>query len=422
MRTQIYCSGRLIVGMAFLSGLAACASSPGQAGAKGSSTVSLSDAGCVIGDPNATYVLIDDMETTTHGPIELAGISSPLSPGYWYNSGASYLSDAGANTSNDSSNPPQLSFVFSALPTPTTTLNCNASAHAARQSCVLNGLYDTCGVGLEFAQVPDGDAGAPSSTSAGDAGPPIPMVTVPFDISRYKAITFWGMTTTPDPTTNSMQVKVQFPDTDTDPRGEICNGGGGNTSKCYNSYASYLNFTTSWQKFTVLLDAGKGGVPPNRRHRHRHDVGLPTGAVAPHPGLRHQLAGPEEHRPERRSAPQDRHLGRRRVLRRVSQGAGAPGVCVGLDGDCFRLSRGTTRIESPAVSRKREAAAVIIRIARFRQWVHPAAQGRPGSGFRNHTEAQHLRAVLRLHVKALDGTKHLGKQGRLTGRTSAISA
>jgi len=115
--------------------------------------------------------------------------------------------------------------------------------------------------------VPVGDAGAPtasntSASDAGDAGASIPMVTVPFDISRYKAITFWGMTTTPDPTTGSMQVKVQFPDTDTDPRGEICNGGGGNTSMCYNSYAAYLNFTTSWQEFTVLLDTGNGGVPP----------------------------------------------------------------------------------------------------------------------------------------------------------------
>jgi hypothetical protein len=264
MRRQISCSGCSLVGMAFLSGLATCASSPGQtgqAGAKDSSTASLTDAGCMIGDPNATYVLIDDMETTTHGPIELAtGIASPLAQGYWYNSGAGYSSDAGADTSN----PAQHSFVFSALPTPATTLNCKASAHAARQTCVLNGLYDTCGVGFEFAQVPDGDAGAPttSNTPAGDAGPSIPMVTVPFDISRYKAITFWGMTTTPDPTTGSMQVKVQFPDPDTDPRGEVCNGGGGNTSMCYNSYAAYLNFTTSWQEFTVLLDAGTGGVPP----------------------------------------------------------------------------------------------------------------------------------------------------------------
>ena len=94
MRKQISCSGCSVVGMAFLSGLAACASSPGQVGAKDSgrpdSTASLTDAGCMKGAPDDTYVLIDDMETTTHGPIEFdTGIAAPLSPGYWYNSGAS---------------------------------------------------------------------------------------------------------------------------------------------------------------------------------------------------------------------------------------------------------------------------------------------------------------------------------------------
>ena len=99
------------------------------------------------------------METTPHGPIQFAtGIAAPLTPGYWYNSGANYGGDAGVPA--DTSNPPQMAFVFSALPSPTTTLNCKASAHAARQSCALSGLYDTCGVGFEFAQLPDVDAGA----------------------------------------------------------------------------------------------------------------------------------------------------------------------------------------------------------------------------------------------------------------------
>jgi hypothetical protein len=281
MRKQILCSGCWVVGIAFLFGLSACTSSSSPKGASGGSTsvggaagaggdegvggaggtggagTTQADASCEPSDPDPSYVLIDDMETTTHGPIQFStGITAPLTQGYWYNSGASYSSDAGADTSD----PPQLSFVFSTLPEPTRTLNCTASAHAARQHCTLNGLYDTCGVGFEFAQVPDGDAGA-LVNDAGDG----PRITVPFDISRYKALTFWGMTTTPDPkatTPNTMQVKVSFPDTDTDPRGQICNGGGGNTSKCYNSYAAYLDFTTSWQQFTVLLDPGTGGKPP----------------------------------------------------------------------------------------------------------------------------------------------------------------
>jgi hypothetical protein len=269
---------------------------------------SMPDGGGHPCDPNAVtsnYVLIDDMETTTNGPIEfMTGINAPLTPGYWYNSGASYTGDDGGVA--DTSNPPQMSFAFSTLPAPTTTLACaKSSTHAAHQSCTLSGLYDTCGLGFEFEQQPDPnaaadmEAGAPSDMDAGpssdmdagpsgdagpssdagmddasapsdagmddggDGGPPIPRVTIPFDISHYKAITFWGMTTTPDPTAGTLQVKVSFPDTDTDPRGQVCNGGGSNTSKCYNSYAATFGFTTTWQQFTVNLDAGDGGAAPS---------------------------------------------------------------------------------------------------------------------------------------------------------------
>ena len=244
--------------MAFLTGLAACSSnnaSPPDAGKDTGNPLPDASQGCEAGPAPSGYVLIDDMETTTHGPIQLAtGISGQQTQGYWYNSGAGYAGDAGVPA--DTSTPPQMSFVFSALSAPTTTLNCKPSANAARQLCALNGLYDTCGVGFEFAQLPDVDAGADPA----DAGPGSPKYTVPFDISRFKAVTFWGMTTTPDADTGSLAVKISFPDTDTDPRGQICNGGGGNTSKCYNSYAATFKFTTSWQQFTVALDTGDGGT------------------------------------------------------------------------------------------------------------------------------------------------------------------
>jgi len=273
--------------MTFLLGLAACSSSKSQpdAATKDSGsfdsggldattppTDAKADAGCVPTALSGTTVLIDDMETTTNGPIQLnEGIAAPLSQGYWYNSGANYVADGGA--AGDMSTPPQGSFVFTALPSSTTTLDCKkASTHAAHQSCLLNGLYDTCGVGFEFAQKDDpkadagagasGDAGAGGAGGKSDAGPSIPKVTIPFDISRYKAVTFWGKTTTPDPMTGSMQVKISFPDTDTDPRGQVCNGGGTSSSDCYNSYAAYFYFTTEWQQFTVKLDAGVGGVSP----------------------------------------------------------------------------------------------------------------------------------------------------------------
>ena len=256
MRKQLRCSGCSLVGMAFLTGVAACSSNAKNPDAgkqdTGNPPTDVAQ-GCEAGPAPSGYVLIDDMETTTHGPIQLAtGISGQQTQGYWYNSGAGYAGDAGVPA--DTSTPPQMSFVFSALSSATTTLNCKPSANAARQLCALNGLYDTCGVGFEFAQLPDVDAGADPA----DAGPGSPKYTIPFDISRYKAVTFWGMTTTPDPDSGSLAVKISFPDTDTDPHGQVCNGGGGNTSKCYNSYAANFKFTTSWQQFTVALDTGAG--------------------------------------------------------------------------------------------------------------------------------------------------------------------
>jgi hypothetical protein len=261
MRRQLLCSGCSLIGMAFLFQLAACSKNNAVAMDSGhpdsDAGTSPDDGGCKPSASDNSYVLIDDMEMGTNGPIDLdGGLTSPLTLGYWYNSGASYRADGGAG-SDDKSTPTQGSFAFTSLSMPTNTLNCKTSAHAARQECELSGLYDTCGIGFEFAQKPDPDAGAPSGTDAGQ-----PKVTVPFDISHYKAVTFWGMTTTPDPMTGSLHVKIQFPDTDTDPRGQVCNGGSADNSSCYNSYAAYFEFTTSWQQFTVLLDAGKDGVPP----------------------------------------------------------------------------------------------------------------------------------------------------------------
>ncbi|MGD0680017.1 MAG: hypothetical protein ABSC94_31930 [Polyangiaceae bacterium] len=246
-----------------------------------------------------TYTLIDDMETTTHGPIEFSGVKPPETPGYWFNFGATSPCDVAI--------PPYTMFTFTALPTPTTTLDGKVSQHAAHQFCSLNGLYDVCGLGFEFAQLPDtdggdaaacpvtpvaacsagtadaGDAAYEADTAAaeagdaavshadggsgdaavahadgggGDAGPSIPEMTVPFDISQYKGITFWGKA---GADAGTIPIKILFPNTDTDPRGGVCNGAAANanspcdTTLCYNSYAITEMFTGEWQQFTVLF-------------------------------------------------------------------------------------------------------------------------------------------------------------------------
>jgi hypothetical protein len=259
-------------------------SPPMEAGADGSSTTkdassssdgrSLSDG--VAGEAGdaasgVTYTLIDDMETTTHGPIELAGINAPLTPGYWFNFGATAAADTAI--------PTVTMFTFTALPSPTTTLNGNVSMHAAHQLCSLNGQYDVCGLGFEIAQITDPDAGATGDAAAdaapkdaasdgGDAAPPIPKVTVPFDISAYKGIVFWGKATTTDAgDAGALDLKVQLPDTDTDPRGGVCNGAAAgasdlsDTSQCYNSYAVHEMVTGDWQRFTVMF--GDLQIDPN---------------------------------------------------------------------------------------------------------------------------------------------------------------
>jgi hypothetical protein len=218
------------------------------------------------------YTLIDDMEHGTHGPIELeAGITPPDTPAYWFNFGASKPADAGPPL--DTADPAIQSFTFSDVTPPTTTLNGKTSTRAAHQSCVLNKLYDVCGIGVEFAQVPDagdggdaGDAGAAIVDAGADAEASIPEHTITFDISAYKGITFWGRSgDAPDgggdagDDAGGFDVKVLFPDTDTDPRGGVCNGpnsgasGPDDTSQCFNSYAFHVSFTSEWKQYTVMF-------------------------------------------------------------------------------------------------------------------------------------------------------------------------
>jgi hypothetical protein len=275
-KTLRFASALVILGTAAAASGAGCSSSSNpppksDAGPTPDGSVATPDAGdsgTATGDAadssaSVTYVLLDDFETTTHGPIELdAGFTAGESPAYWYNFGDTKLPEAGPPL--DTADPPLQSFMFSAVVPPTTTLNGKTSAHAAHQACTLNKLYDVCGIGVEFAQVVAPDAGDASvavadAGDAGDAAPPIPKVTVPFDISQYKGITFWGRTSLPDDA-GGVDVKVAFPDTDTDPRGNICNSPEAGAadfndpSLCYNSYSTHLTFTDAWQQFTVTFE------------------------------------------------------------------------------------------------------------------------------------------------------------------------
>jgi hypothetical protein len=209
-------------------------------------------------DGGLIYTLIDDMEHGAHGPIELdSGFSPPETPAYWFNLGATKPASAGPPA--DTANPAIGMFTFSDITPSTLTLNGKTSTRGAHQSCVLNEFYDVCGIGVEFAQVPDagsGDASVVDAAQTSDAS--IPEHTVPFDISLYKGITFWGRSAQADGG-GGIDVKVSFPDTDTDPRGGVCNSaaaratGPNDLSKCFNSYAVHVSFTSAWAQYTVMF-------------------------------------------------------------------------------------------------------------------------------------------------------------------------
>jgi hypothetical protein len=69
----------------------------------------------------------------------------------------------------------------------------------------------------------------------------------PYDASKYTGISFWAKVdagTTP-------QIRVNFPDKDTQPDGNICQANTTGTLACYDHYGYGLTLTTTWTKYTV---------------------------------------------------------------------------------------------------------------------------------------------------------------------------
>ena len=67
----------------------------------------------------------------------------------------------------------------------------------------------------------------------------------PYDASPYAGITFWAKSDT------SQLVRVQLPDKDTDPDGQVCVGAG--TGGCSDHFGKTIVVTPQWVKYTVLF-------------------------------------------------------------------------------------------------------------------------------------------------------------------------
>jgi hypothetical protein len=113
-------------------------------------------------------------------------------------------------------------FAFSALPAPQETMAGVNSSKAAHVACKIVDQYGYCQVGFDFAY--------PAAA---------------FDISKATGIVFWGMSAA------ASSVKVQIANDDSDPAGGKCGTTDASTSRCWDSFATYLPFTDKWQKFEV---------------------------------------------------------------------------------------------------------------------------------------------------------------------------
>jgi hypothetical protein len=193
------------------------------------------------------------MEIGTNGPVQIA-VPMGEFPGYWYD-GVSQ-----GSTSNTITPGSGLTggFTYSPLGTLTNAAD-PTSTKAAHVACAIHDLYGYCQEAFEFAQV-NLDAGADANPDAA-----VPRVTVPFDASAYTGITFWAMAGS---TGVGQQLKVLFPDIDTDPRGGRCGPVAGSpqytgdSGACYDSWGQSLTsaqLSSTWTQVTVPFATLVGG-------------------------------------------------------------------------------------------------------------------------------------------------------------------
>jgi hypothetical protein len=85
-----------------------------------------------------------------------------------------------------------------------------------------------------------------------------------YDASRYNAITFWAKTTRSDAARFSASVRVQLPDKNTDPDGQVCTADG--SLGCSDHFGRNIDLTPDWVKYTIrfssLQQAGFGNPAP----------------------------------------------------------------------------------------------------------------------------------------------------------------
>jgi hypothetical protein len=95
-----------------------------------------------------------------------------------------------------------------------------------------------------------------------------------YDASKYNAITFWARAGVSDAAGFSPSVRIQLPDRNTDPDGQICTADG--SAGCSDHFGRNIVLTSDWVKyiirFTSMQQAGFGFIAPNLDAAHLYGV------------------------------------------------------------------------------------------------------------------------------------------------------
>ena len=196
-----------------------------------------------------TYTKIDDMEGTS-GRIEWTPENAPADalPGRW----VSY-----ADTQCDDLSPtpewePEGSggWSYTSLPTPYETMPDLISQTAARLRTTAP-LVNTWGAGMGFMfSEPPADSSTMPVTRPCTLGTrrDLAYPAAPVDLRRYSGIAFWGKAAQDGAATT---IRVQFQDSNTDPRGDVCNPDPGSADECYNGFRVILTLGDTFQRYVV---------------------------------------------------------------------------------------------------------------------------------------------------------------------------
>jgi len=121
-----------------------------------------------------------------------------------------------------------------------------------------SGCKGYAGVGTDLAAPNFPDGGDPTAAICGDGGTPPVAHKATYDLTNYKAVSFWGrLGTTAVPARQNIQFKVpMLVDTKLTNVDGIGDGGDCDPKmvKSSASYGKFLPFTMAWTKYTVNLD------------------------------------------------------------------------------------------------------------------------------------------------------------------------